>query len=174
VGVGVTVGVGVRIGVGVGVGVGVGTGVGGSVSRGMGVGDAVGVGVGVWPIGDGVGVGVGVWPIGVGDGVGVTAGCTAIQAENSEVSRVVRLVAVAVICFPGAIVALVATAPAKSPLASVVITVEPISVCPSPFPLGSQVSFAKNWIRNWVDAALSSVNPTVRLPDTADVSSGKF
>src|SRR5262249_16861643 len=150
---GVIEGVGVLVGVLVGVGVGV-------LVAGAGVADGVGVLVGV-----GVLLGVGVF-----DGVAVGAPGTVTQAENSDVSWVVRFVAVAVMkTSPGGngrvwvgMVPLGVPLPAQTP---VVIVVAPRNVFPSPLPLPSQLGLEKNSIRKSVLEVLLSVPETCALPE---------
>ena len=80
-----------------------------------------------------------------------------MSCANSEVSPVVRLVAVADRTNPcGNAEAERRSIPAL-PLASVVTWVEPNPVCPWPYPLGSAVELVKNWIRKVMLGRLFSV-----------------
>jgi len=51
-----------------------------------------------------------------------------------------------------------------SPFASVVTSVVPMNCWPSPWPLASQISLAKNSMRNDVDGVEFSVPETVAVP----------
>jgi hypothetical protein len=118
------------VGVADGVAVAVEVGVGPSVAAGVGVfGPAVGVGEGV---GDGV-------------GVGVAGAITSIHSENSDISSASWLSAIAVMKLPAATGVNSGITNSTSPWASVFAVVPlPMYSWPSPLPLGSQSSLAKN------------------------------
>src|SRR5207248_2186351 len=63
-----------------------------------------------------------------------------------------------------------------TPAGSVMTSSKPTNVCPSPWPLGSAVTFVKNSMRKFLLAVLLSVPAIVVVPAvvTADVSTGKF
>ena len=95
------------------------------------------------------------------------------HCENSDVLPL-ESVAVAVINWPqGSGVVNVKLA---LQLESVEIVIEPMKVCPSPLPLGSQALFEKNSISNvWFGLLLSVPVIDVSFPPVmADVITGKF
>lgn len=94
---------------------------------------------------------------------------TTRQAENSEV-LLFGSVAVAVMNWPAE--SEVGKLKLALQLALVVTVIEPMNVCPSPLPEGSQEVLAKNWMVNVVPAVLFSV-PWTDVVE-AEVKTGKF
>ena len=118
-------------------------------------GEGLGLGDGLVP-GEGLGLGDGLMP-GEGLGLGAPAGVTGTQAENCDVSPVVRRVAVAVATEPTATEAGNVTEKVACPPPSVVTSVEPMNVAPSPNPDGSHKGLVKNSTVNWAEGEESSV-----------------
>jgi len=80
-----------------------------------------------------------------------------MQAENSDVSLLDRRVAVAVTDAPAVTAAGKATENAACPAPSVVASVEPTNVAPSPNPDGSHEELAKNSTVNCSEGEESSI-----------------
>ena len=97
---------------------------------------------------------------------------TGTQAENSDV-LLFESVAVAVM---KPAVAPPSTVNVAAPEAFVVTLVDPIGVCPSPFPEASHAAFEKSSIRNVALGVLLSVPTTLVVVAlaVADASTGKF
>ena len=105
-------------------------------------------------------------------GTGVAA-VTDWHEENSEV-LLLGSVAVAVMSWPTVTAAEKAAVKLTLPPSSVVTSLKPRNVSPSPFPDGSHAALAKSSTRKAVLGELSSVPPTVMVPEpvVADVNTG--
>ncbi len=106
--------------------------------------------------------------MGVGVVVGTGAAATEKHAENSDV-LLFGSVAVAVIKSPTPTVAPKVAVKLALPFPSVVTSLKPKKVSPSPLPEGSQALLEKNSSLNWVLAVLLSVPSMVVLPLSAEV-----
>ena len=95
-----------------------------------------------------------------------------MSCANSEVSPVVRLVAVADRTTPAGMPRRESRSIVALPLASVVTWVEPNAVCPWPYPHGSAVGLVKNWIRKVVLGTLFSV-PWMWVSEPFEVTVGQ-
>src|SRR5262249_39625786 len=107
---------------------------------------------------------------------GRVTSAAAMSWENSELSPVLRLVAVALTWVPTGKAMGTAARITPLPLASVVTVTEPIIVWPWPNPDVAATAFEKNWTRKLVPAVPWIVPRTfeLSLPEMTEVSTGKF